>query len=1346
MRGAERPRREISSRRPVAAATALLLVCAAPGYALAQPPATRPLDPSRIAFDTVAGDYGSIYNVIEDRDGFLWLAGIDGAKKYNGYTAETVHAGETVSALFQDSEGLIWMVVRSGVSVHDKRTGKTTRHVPRPDVPGALSGESFVAYQKTQLLTEDRDGRIWIATRNGLNRFDKRSGKFTAYRSRPGDAATLLDDDVWSVLTARDGSLWVGTATGLQRFDPTAGKVLERYPADADDPDALHGRRVQATVEDDEGAIWAGTTEAGLSRLDPRTRTFSHYRADEAGPHRIADNFIYRLAHLDSAPELIWIATVGGLSILNKRHGTVTSYVYGAQKGRDGALGGKIVHTIIQDRAGVLWVVVDEHGFLQRIDPGAHQFQRILRSQDPREGFVDVSCPLRLGPDGRIWVTEVTSGIARVDPTTGRIVDHLLHDPQRPGGFPASIEDFDFEPRRANVIWVVAKGVVVEYDWRARAVIARHPSGTRSKIWPVWTDKRDPDLLYGAAWGEGLFKFDKRTGRARILAPDPARPKETLSGTGGPRPVLPEYHQAPGNQIWLFTPGVGFDLLDLDTEKVVRKHLFGTTDFTSTEFESAAGRVDSKGRLWIGHNRYDRTAGTFTSFRSLYGHGAPSPYVSSLAEDPQRGLLWGAGFLNGTLVRLDPETGRTKTFTVRDGLSPGLACSCPPVTLPDGQIWMAGSGGVTFFHPDAVVDNPYRPPVHLARLTQGGRPVELGTAPELVRELTLTWDHNFFEFQMVGLSYRHPEANQYRYMLEGVDKEWYEAGTRREGRYSGLPSGTYTLRVLASNNDGVWGDQEATLRITVTPPWWGTWWFRGAGLAALVSLAFAGYRTKVRSIKQRSRELQEKVAERTLELRQAKDDADQARESAERANRAKSTFLANMSHELRTPLNAVLGFSQLMRGDRHVTAEQKEYLDIINRSGEHLLDLINNVLEISRIESGRVGLEEGRLDLHELLQELKSLMYVRAAAKGLELSVAASPDLPRHVVVDGGKVRQVLINLVGNAIKYSARGGVAVRAMRVKQLTAERALVRFEVADSGPGIAERDRERIFAPFVQLGDRPPVEPGAGLGLAICRQHVELMRGRIGVTSEVGKGSVFHFEIPVAELPPEAIPGEPRRGRVLGQAPGQARHRILVTEDHPENRLLLRKLLDDMGFEVREAVDGQEAIAVFEAWSPHLIFMDVRMPVVDGLQATRRIKATGAGARTKIVAITAHALEEERREILAAGCDDFVRKPYRDVEISGALTKHLGVRFVYEDDPPPTSARGSLDAAALAALPRDVLSALEQALIRLDRDAVSRTIERIRADHPELAEPLATMARDLQFGQIFRLIRSLRGSGG
>jgi CheY-like chemotaxis protein len=346
------------------------------------------------------------------------------------------------------------------------------------------------------------------------------------------------------------------------------------------------------------------------------------------------------------------------------------------------------------------------------------------------------------------------------------------------------------------------------------------------------------------------------------------------------------------------------------------------------------------------------------------------------------------------------------------------------------------------------------------------------------------------------------------------------------------------------------------------------------------------------------------------------------------------------------------------------------------------------------------------------------------------------------VAVDAGRLRQVLLNLLGNAIKYTDSGGVKLRARLGSIHGSEKAKVRFEVEDSGPGIRPEDCQRIFVPFVQLGDQAPAQAGTGLGLAICKQYVELMGGQIGVTSQPGKGSVFYFEIPVSILPSVGERDELKHRRILGLAEGQPRHRLLIVEDQPENRLLLRRLLGPLGFELREAVNGQEAVALFEQWHPDLIWMDIRMPVMDGLEAVRRIRATPTGTGTKIIALTAHALEEEREPIMAAGCDDLVRKPFRDQELFEALARHLRLKFIYEEAPrpasPPAAPVPALNPEQLTALPAQLRQELRQAVIELDTARTQSLIEQITAQDAALGRALDTLAKQLDYKRLLKLL--------
>lgn len=466
-------------------------------------------------------------------------------------------------------------------------------------------------------------------------------------------------------------------------------------------------------------------------------------------------------------------------------------------------------------------------------------------------------------------------------------------------------------------------------------------------------------------------------------------------------------------------------------------------------------------------------------------------------------------------------------------------------------------------------------------------------------------------------------------------------------------------------------------------------------------------------------------------IEQAEQELFDARDAAEAANRAKSVFLANMSHELRTPLNAILGFAELMARDASVPQAQRHNLETINRSGRHLLSLINDILEISRIEAGRLKVQLADTDLHELVETVVESMDLRARNDGLDLSLEMASDLPQFVRTDAGKVRQLLINLLSNAIKYTPHGSVRLRVAveappeRVQATEEARCILVCDVEDTGVGIAQADIDRIFQPFFQTEHGIQTGEGAGLGLAIVRQYAGLLGGDLSVHSVVGEGSRFTLRLPVAlvEGAPTAAP--PRR--VLGLAPGQAPRRILIVEDKLDNQRLLSQLMTAAGFEVAIAGNGAEAVEAFSENRPDFIWMDMRMPVMDGYAATRRIRNLPGGEKALIVALTASAFEEDRQAIIEAGCDEMARKPLEADRLFEILARRLGVDLVFAEETAGADAMQT-PALDLAALPPSVRDQLQQAAIALDIDRVRAVADTLEGDHPEMAQAIRRLADD------------------
>ena len=658
--------------------------------------------------------------------------------------------------------------------------------------------------------------------------------------------------------------------------------------------------------------------------------------------------------------------------------------------------------------------------------------------------------------------------------------------------------------------------------------------------------------------------------------------------------------------------------------------------------------------------------------------------------------------------------------------------------------------------------------------TPGGADLDEANAHSGPQSPVLDHKHNSIHFDYAAPQLFVGDKNEYQTWLEGLGNSWSGFSSQTVRNYTNLREGQYVFRVRARDGDGRLSEAD-TFGFSVLPPWNRTVWAYSFYVLCFGAVVFASVQLRSRALRRHNLELQFKVNVRTAELdrkneelaakidalrlseqraREQKEKALQSEQKAVEASHAKSVFLANMSHELRTPLNAILGFAQLMGEERNRSGSDKEHLAIIMRSGEHLLGLINDVLSISKIEAGKQTLNEQVFNLLRLLKGLEEVFAPRTQAKGLYLAFELAPELPQSVLGDEGKLRQVLINLLGNAVKFTATGGISLRASWRDGMAA------FEVEDTGPGIGAAEQQAIFEPFAQSRSGVDSKQGTGLGLTISRNFVRLMGGDIRVRSAEGQGSAFSFEV---GLPARAeIEERQEERRAVRLEPGQPVYRILVADDRWENRAVLAKLMAAVGFQVREAAGGKEALEIWRAWRPHVIWMDIRMPDMDGIEVTRIIRAaendqyqgrlddaereSGAGlpetsnsrARCIIIALTASAFEHDGVATLGAGCDDFVTKPFRTATVFEKLARHLGARFVYEAASSPREADAGTALGRLSLLPSRWIEELGQAAAIGNDQAAQRIVDQIAQEDEGLGQELRVMVKKFEFERIARCI--------
>ncbi|MCM5529339.1 two-component regulator propeller domain-containing protein [Parasegetibacter sp. NRK P23] len=1226
----------------------------------------QPAEPSFRKYSSRQGlSSATVYDILKDSFGFIWLATEDGLNRFDGTNFKAYRhdparpnslKANHITSLFESRNGRIWIGTNGGgLSIYERTQDSISNYSSGgPGQPGV----------GITAIHGDKDGHVWVCSYGGLYIIDPETGKqLTGGKYKP-----LLSELSGKVslcfLEDSRSNIWVGTHEGLYWYDPQR-QQLKHFVHKNGDTSGLPHNIVNKIVEEKNGTIWVGT-DNGLARFLTEQSAFRNYSA-RSSPFKLSSGIIFTL-EADNKGRL-WIGTEMGLNILETATGQLTVCL--PEKRNPRSISGRSIRSILVDNQGIYWVGTFGGGLnkydenfnyfgLKEYSPfdpfglrspvvtsfaghnndvfvgtdggGLHLYHRNTGLLDPinlpftnnsdntKSGLTILA--LEMAGNNKLWVGTYTDGIYRYDPANG------THQHYSKGEGPGNLTSDNIfcllEDRRGN-IWVGTNGGGIN-------IIP--PSG------PITRFLHDPEKEN-----------------------DPARPASRF---------IRAFEEDKAGRIWIGTYGAGISVVDPaggNPRYYTKANSRLPGDYILSILE------DSQGNVWAGTGGngvglLKKGAGTFETLSEK--DGLANGMVYKIIED-QSGKIWIS--TNNGLSCYDPATGRFKNYSVNEGLQAGAFTRGAGIMMPDGALFFGGQNGFNYFNPANLKTNRNVPEVVLTDLKVDNRSVSpspkgpIEKSILLADEISLKYQQGF-SIAFEALDFTVPEANQYEYKLEGLDRDWIKVGKEHSVYFANIPPGNYTFRVRASNNDGVWNETGRAIRIHVDPPLWRSIYAYVLYLLLALGIMLYLRRLGIRKIRTRFELEQERQKAKELIERERKE-----AEYLHKLDQIKIKFLTNLSHEFRTPISLITGPVETLIG--HVKEEPHAgQLGLIRRNARRLLNLVNQLLDFRKMEERELKLQRSEGNIIAFMKDVCDSFQDLARRKKIELRFES--EVPEaHTLFDHDKIERILFNILSNAFKFTPENGrinIRVEAVPVPETNSDVHL-KVSVSDTGIGIPEEARERIFESFFQHETTPDIlNHGTGIGLAITKEFVQLHGGRITVESKVGRGSTFSFDLSLekagGETQPVVLPESLIAENVQGSVPAATAsvdHSlpcILIVEDDEDFRFYIRENLRSL-YRIVEAADGKAGWEQALLHHPDIVVSDVQMPVMNGLELAQKLKSDKKTKNIPVILLTAANTPDNVLYGLESGAIDYMTKPFDFAVLQAKLHNILLLNQSFKD---------------------------------------------------------------------------------